>query len=76
MTPGANSARNIDLNRPSAEVTFTATSSATLTISGTFNLINATGLLLEPNITFESTFSFRPLAGYVGGGGTLNITGG
>ena len=76
MTPGANSARKIDLNRPSAEVTFTATSSATLTISGTFNLINATGLLLEPNITFESTFSFRPLAGYVGGGGTLNITGG
>ncbi len=76
MTPGANSARNIDLNRPSAEVTFTATSAATLTISGTFNLANATVLLLEPNITFESTFSFRPLAGYVGGGGTLNITGG
>ncbi len=76
MNTGANSARNINLNRPSAEVTFTATSAATLTISGTFNLINATVLLLDPAVTLTSTGSFRPLAGYVGGGGTLNIADG
>ncbi|MFQ3608960.1 MAG: T9SS type A sorting domain-containing protein, partial [Chloroherpetonaceae bacterium] len=75
---GANSARNITLNRPSDDVTFTATASATLTIAstGTFQLVNATNLLLDANVTVTSTGSFRPLAGYVGGNGFLNIADG